>query len=57
MADKLIYIPKDDTQNLLMELNKPINKKSPKVLIQRIRKRYYKTSVINSPLSPLSLNV
>ena len=35
-----------------------IHKKSPKLLGQRIRKRYYETlgtSVINSPLSPLSL--
>ena len=71
MADKLMYIPNDDTQNytfrrlnLLVEtfktqLNEPTNQsplKSPKLLSQRIRKRYYKylgTGVINSPISPL----
>ena len=44
------------------QLNKPTNQnllKSPKFLSQQIRKCYYKTlgtSVINSPLSPLSLS-
>ena len=55
----LIYCLK----RLNTQLDKPTNrnseKKSPKMLSQ-IRKRYYKslgTSVINSPLSPLSLQV
>ena len=43
------------------QLKEPTNQsliKVPKSLIQRIRKRYYKTlgtTVINSPMSPLSL--
>ena len=68
MADKLMYIPNDFTQNypffrLQMEvkkgfdthLNEPINQ-----LRQRIRKRYHKilgTSVINSPMSPSCLHI
>ncbi len=69
MADKLMYNPNDDTQNypicrlqlvvkrLDTKLNEPTNHnslKSPPLLSQRIRKRYYKTmgtSVINNPLS------
>ena len=56
MANKLIYIPNDDTQNypffrvqLVGEtfgrLNKPIKiqLKSPKLLSKRIRTGYYKT--------------
>ena len=42
------------------QLNKSTNQKSPKLLSQRTIKRYYKslgTSVINRPLSPLSLAV
>ena len=71
MADKLMYVPNDDTQNypfsrLLWvvetfghstKLNKliVIQYKSPRLLSQRLRKRYYKTlgtSVINSKMSP-----
>ena len=73
MADKLMCNPNDDIQifpfcrlKLVVEtfdtqLNERTNQtslKSPKLLIQRIRKRYYKTlatSVINSPLFPFSL--
>ncbi len=69
MADKLIYILNVNTQNyncwlkrLDTQLNKPTKQnplKVPKVVKpQRIRKRYYKTlktSVINSPLSNLSM--
>ena len=57
-----MYIPNDDKQNypfcrleLVVETNQNLLK-SPKLVSQRIRKRYYKilgTSVINSPLSPL----
>ena len=57
MADILMYIPNEDTQNysnylnnwlkrLDTQLNELINQnsmKSPKLLSQRIRKRYYKT--------------
>ena len=59
MADKILYIPNDDTQNepafrlqlvfetcLPTELNKPTNQtqlKNPRLLSQRIRKLYYKT--------------
>ena len=51
MADKLIYIPNDDAQNnWFKRLNTIIDNstnnyslKSPKILNQRIRKRYYKT--------------
>ena len=59
MADKLMYIPNDDTQSypfcilIVFESLKPL--KSLKLLSQQIRKRYYKTlvtSVINSPIYP-----
>ena len=69
MADKLMYIPNNDTQNYLLcrfqlrrldtQLNEPtgqIQQKSPKLLSQR--KLYcitLGTSVINSPLSTPSL--
>ena len=49
-------------KRLNTQLYEPTNqnsKKVPKVVSQQIRKRYYKslgTSVINSPLSPLSLS-
>ena len=59
MADKILYIPNDDTQNepvfrlqlvfetcLPTELNEPTNQnqlKNPRLLSQRIRKLYYKT--------------
>ena len=70
MADKLIYNPNDDTQNylffrFLVEMFGHATKwtknpqKSPKLLSKRIRKYYDKTlgtSVINSPMSPPSLN-
>ena len=73
MADKLIHtpmivhkiIPSVDYNLLLKRLNtqlyeptKQNSLKSPKLLSQRIKKRYYKTlgaSVINRPLSPLSM--
>ena len=68
MADKLMYFPNDYTLNfplrmlkLVAETFKPTNQnsfKSPKLLSQQIRKRYYKTlgtSIINRQLSPLSL--
>ena len=69
MADKLMYIPNNDTRNypfcglqLMVETFRHSTNqnslKSPKLLIQRIRKSYNKTletSAINSPLSPLSL--
>ena len=69
MDDKFMYIPNDDTQNylfcrlkLVVETFKHSTvwaiQSNPKFLSQRIRKRYHKslgTSVINSPLSPLSL--
>ena len=48
-------------KRLETQLNHPTNEnsvKAPKVIKQRIRKRYYKTlgtSVIDSSLSPLSL--
>ena len=45
-----LYLMKKNDQNLL---------KSPKLISQRIRKCYYKTlgtSVINSPMSPSSMN-
>ena len=68
-----MYIPNDDTQNYqfcklqllagwtLNLMNKPIKiqKESPKLLRQRIRKQYYitlGTSVINSPISPPSMS-
>ena len=57
MADKLIYIPNNDTKKLRFSVNQN-SQRSPKLLSERIRKHYYKTlgtSVINSPLSPLSL--
>ena len=58
MADKLMYIPIDGTQNYnqLIEATNQNSLKFPK--FQRIRKHCYKTlgsSVINSPLPPLSL--
>ena len=43
----------------LIESTNQIHKSPPKLLSKRIRKRYYKTlgtSVINSPLCPLSLH-
>ena len=67
MVGKLVQIPNYDTQNYSLcrlqlvvdtQLNVPTNQKSPKLLSQRIRKRYCKTlrtSVINSPMSPPSL--
>ena len=76
MADKLMYIPNDVTQNypfcrlqLVIDMfgHLTINEikilikiqlKSPRLLSQRIRKRYYKTlvtSVIYSPIFPSSL--
>ena len=69
MADKLMYISNDNTQNypfcrvkLVVEtLEQSTNHnslKSPKLLSQRIKKLYYKTlgtSAINSPLSPIFL--
>ena len=71
MDDKNKYISNDDTQNYpscrlklvveMFELNESSNqnsRKSPKLLNQRIRKRYYETfgtSVINSLLFPPSL--
>ena len=71
MADKLMYIFKDDKQNYLscrlklvvekFELSEQTNQNSQKphkLLSQQIRKRYYKTlgtSEINSPLFSLSL--
>ena len=70
MADKLMYITNNDTQNypfcrlqlkgLDSKLFKPfkIQLKSPKLLSQSIRKNYYKTlgtNVINSSMSPPSL--
>ena len=73
MADELMYISNSDTKNysicrieLVVETfehsayltNQSKFTKSPNLLSQGIRKRYYKTlgtSVINSLLSPLSL--
>ena len=55
MADKLIYIPYDDTQNYTFcrlklvietfehELKERTNQNSLKLLSQRLRKRYHKT--------------
>ena len=75
MTDNFMYIPNNYTKyypfcrlNKLLKrsstkLNKPTNHiqlKSPKLLSQRIGKRYYKTlrtSLINSPLSPPSLYI
>ena len=73
MADKLIDIPIDDTQNypsaqlvfetLDTQLFKPTNQNSlrvPKVVKPTNKKKHYhktmRTSVINSPLSPPSLD-
>ena len=63
MADKLLYIPDNDTQNypfcrlkLVVETLKPPINEVPKVV--EPTNKNYKTlgaSVINSPLSPLSL--
>ena len=69
MADELMYIPNNDTQNYpycrlqlvvrtlnLINQQIKIQLKSPKLLSQLIRKRYYKTlgtSVINSPMPSL----
>ena len=59
MADKLIYIPDHYTQNYnfcgLKRLDTQNSIEVPKMLNQRIRKRYYKTlgtSIIKSPMSP-----
>ena len=48
MVDKLMYIPTYDTQkynkflkNLDNKLNEPTNQKSPNLLSQRIRKRFF----------------
>ena len=72
MADKLKDIPNAYTQNYtIMQLvvetfeqhNEPTNQDSlkfPRLLSQRIRKRYCKTlrtSVINSPMIPPSLHL
>ena len=56
-----MYTPNDDTQNYpfvdYTQLNEPTNQntiKAPKMLRQRLRKRYYETLgtiVINSPMS------
>ena len=67
MADKLMYIPNDDTQKypfcrlelnyLSTQLKKLTNqnfKKVPKV-VRLTNMKTLGTSVINSPLSPLSL--
>ena len=70
-----MYIPNNDTQNypsvdnnywlkgaLDTQLNKPTNQNSikfPRLLSQRITKRYYETlgtSVINRPISPPLMN-
>ena len=71
MADKFMCIPVDVIQNYTFCLFKLVVEmfghltlwtnqwKSPRLLIQPIRKRYYTTlgtSVIISPLSPLSLS-
>ena len=69
MADKLMFIkitPVDYTQwlkRLDTQLNEPTNQNSikvPKVVKLTNKKHYYKTlgasDVINSPLSPLSLD-
>ena len=66
MADKLMYIPNDVTQSyticrlqwVVETFKHQFQWKSPKLLSQRTRKRYYTTlgtSVINIPLSPFSL--
>ena len=73
MADKLMPIPNDDNRitlssdqnkwlkRLNIQLNATTNQNSlmsPKLLSQRIRKRYYETfgtCIIYSPLSSLSL--
>ena len=70
MAEKMMYIPNDETQNYNYNYNKwiwtlnimiqqiKIQYKYSKLFSQRIIKRYYKTlgtSVINSPMSPPSL--
>ena len=52
MTDELMYIPIDDTQKYPNQLK--FIKKSPKLLSQWIRKRYYKTLRTNV-MSPLSL--
>ena len=75
MADKLMYIPNVNTESCASlddylclkrfetHFNALTNKnslKSPKLLRQRIRKRYFKnlgTSVINSQMSPPSLYI
>ncbi len=69
MADKLMYITNDDTQNYnfrkknlqLKRLNTKLNEstnqtslKSLKLLSQRIGKRYYKTLETSAINSPLS---
>ena len=67
IADKLIFIPNDDTQNYsLCRLKLKIKTfqhstlltNQSKLLSQRIRKRYHEileTSLFNSPFSPLSM--
>ena len=70
MADRLMYIPNDETQNypfcrlqLVVALNEPTNQNSMKVLkvVKPTNKKiYYKalrTSVINSPFSPPYMNM
>ena len=71
MANKLMYIhkitPSVDKNLWLKSFNAQLNEptyqnslKSPKLLSQRIRKRYHKTlgtSAINSSYSPLSLRM
>ena len=57
-ADKLMYIPNDDLLNYplcIFQYVVDTQLNEPKLLIQQIRKRYYKplgTSVIHSPWPP-----
>ena len=70
MANKLFYVPSDDTLNypfcklklvverLDTQLNETTNQNSPKLFSQRVRKLYYETlgtSIINSLMSPPSV--
>ncbi len=62
MADKLIYIPNNDTQNdpfsrlkLVVETNK--NKQQQYFTKRKRYCKFLETSVINSPLSTLSLSL
>ena len=72
MADKLVYIPNDDTQNYhfcilhqevetfdINYMNQPITIqwKSPRLLSQRIRKCYYKTLGTSVINIPMSLSL